>query len=192
MFADGGGPLTGRLRLEVPSALAQPAFIGRLFEFATNFPGIEIVLGVSDRNVDLLAEGVDCVVRIGDLKDSSLISPDWYGKDGNVRVALISGFLREPRNLSDLPRHRSVTFISGRSRRPLLWHFQENGQSITLHPDSGILVNAAHAYVSCGLAGFGLIQAPGSSLLASFPTGSAGGPCRLPPDAAPGFGTVPK
>ncbi len=64
----------GRLRVDIPVALARPFIIPRLPEFIERYSDIEIVLGVSDQPVDLLAEGVDCVVRLGELSVSSMVS----------------------------------------------------------------------------------------------------------------------
>jgi Transcriptional regulator len=48
--------------------------IPSLCEFHTRYPDIDLQLGLTDRPVDLLQEGVDCVVRVGALQDSSLVA----------------------------------------------------------------------------------------------------------------------
>ncbi|WP_163024501.1 LysR family transcriptional regulator, partial [Pseudomonas viridiflava] len=70
MFDRSGSTLRGRLRIDIPAAFSQRSFMGGLRKFTEAFPGIEIALGVTDRAVDLLAEGIDCALRIGDLPDS--------------------------------------------------------------------------------------------------------------------------
>ncbi|RZJ38216.1 MAG: LysR family transcriptional regulator, partial [Brevundimonas sp.] len=64
----------GRLRVDVGSTLANLVIIPALPEFRTRYPDIELVLGVNDRPVDLIEEGVDCVIRGGALADTALIA----------------------------------------------------------------------------------------------------------------------
>src|SRR5258708_34331369 len=64
----------GRLRIDVPSILANTILLPALSTFRSRYPEIEIVLGVSDRNVDLIGDGVDCVIRGNPLPLSSLIA----------------------------------------------------------------------------------------------------------------------
>ncbi|WP_405123807.1 LysR family transcriptional regulator [Pseudomonas sp. M20] len=162
MFDRSGVTLTGRLRVDIPSAFAQMKFINSLKEFTVSYPGINMILGVTDRAVDLIGEGVDCALRIGDLPDSSLIArpvamatmvtcaaPEYLNEHG------------EPKTLDDLASHRGVNFLSGQSNRTLPWHFSLKGQDRSFVPDAGITVTESNAYVQCGVSGFGIIQAPG-------------------------------
>lgn len=64
----------GRLRVDVGSTLANLVIIPALPGFQARYPDIELVLGVNDRPVDLIEEGVDCVIRGGALSDTSLIA----------------------------------------------------------------------------------------------------------------------
>jgi len=162
MFGSTGSVLRGKLRIDIPSAFAQTSFIDSLREFTRTYPDVDLVLGVTDRNVDMVAEGVDCVLRIGELKDSSLIAR----RIGSaVMIACAApAYLEEfgePVTLDQLAEHRTVNFLSGASRRPLAWHFQQDGGPVVLTPKEAILVNDSHAYVQCGIAGFGIVQVPG-------------------------------
>lgn len=162
MFGRSGGPLKGKLRIDIPSAFAQTGLMLNLREFALAFPDIELVLGVTDRAIDMVAEGVDCVLRIGDLKDSSMVA---RRIGAAVMVTCASPrYLAEvgqPETLEELADHRVVSFLSGSSKRPLPWHFLVDGKDKTISPRSAILVNDSHAYVECGVADFGIIQVPG-------------------------------
>ena len=162
MFDRSGATLTGRLRVDIPSAFAQMKFINSLKEFTVCYPNINMILGVTDRAVDLIGEGVDCALRIGDLPDSTLIArpvamatmvtcaaPDYLNEHG------------EPKTLGELASHRGVNFLSGQSNRTLPWHFSLKGQDRSFVPDAGITVTESNAYVQCGVSGFGIIQAPG-------------------------------
>lgn len=74
MFDRSGSTLRGRLRIDIPTAFSQRSFMESLRRFTEAFPEIELALGVTDRTVDLVAEGIDCVLRIGDLPDSSMVA----------------------------------------------------------------------------------------------------------------------
>lgn len=171
MFDRSGSTLRGRLRIDIPSAFSQYSFIESLRKFTQAFPEIELSLGVSDRTVDLVAEGIDCVVRIGDLPDSSMVARA-IGSATMVTCAS-ADYLQAcaaPETPQDLEAHRCVSFLSGQNNRPLPWHFSVDGQDRPHMPHGGITVNESNAYVQCGVAGFGIVQAPGitvATLLAS-------------------------
>lgn len=165
MFGRPGAAMRGRLRVDIPTAFAQPEFIASLKDFATLYPEIELALGVTDRTVDLVAEGVDCALRIGDLPNSSLIARR-IGQATMITCAAPS-YLRahgEPKVLGDLVEHQGVTFLSGQNNRPLPWHFLNGTSEHTYVSRRGITVNESNAYVECGVAGFGILQAPGITL----------------------------
>ena len=162
MFDRSGPTLGGRLRIDIPSAFAQVEFMDSLRGFTQRFPAIELVLGVTDRTVDLVGEGIDCALRIGELPDSTLIARP-IGMATMVTCAA-PRYLHEhgePNTLEELVAHRGVTFLSGQNNRTLPWHFAVDGQDRTYISQAGIAVTESNAYVQCGVAGFGILQAPG-------------------------------
>jgi LysR family transcriptional regulator for bpeEF and oprC len=172
MFDPSGATLQGRLRIDIPTAFAQRSFIESLKSFTEAFPDIELVVGVTDRAVDLVAEGIDCVLRIGDLPDSSMVARPI----GSVKMVTCAAphYLAEwgePQALGDLARHRGVNFLSGQSNRPLPWYFSEEGEDRPYPSRGAITVNESNAYVQCGVAGFGIIQAPGITVEAFLTSG---------------------
>ena len=76
----------GRLRIDVHSSLANFVLIPALGDFKARYPDIQLALGINDRPVNLIEEGVDCVIRAGELADSSLIAKTIY-KDRLVTCA---------------------------------------------------------------------------------------------------------
>ncbi|MBM7454681.1 LysR family transcriptional regulator for bpeEF and oprC [Oceanisphaera litoralis] len=165
MFRRSNATIRGKLRIDVPAAFAQPKLIENLREFTSLYPEIELALGVTDRTVDLVAEGVDCAIRIGELPDSSLVARR-IGEATMVTCAAPS-YIRdygEPKTLEDLHAHYGVRFLSGHNKRPLPWHFLDGSKDQTYVNRHGIIVNESNAYVECGVAGFGILQAPGITL----------------------------
>ncbi|MCF5233212.1 MULTISPECIES: LysR family transcriptional regulator [unclassified Pseudomonas] len=162
MFDRSGATLTGRLRVDIPTAFAQMEFIKSLKEFTVAYPGINMILGVTDRAVDLVGEGIDCALRIGDLPDSTLIARPIAM--ATMVTCAAPAYLREhgePKTLDGLASHRGVNFLSGQSNRTLPWQFSVKGQDRAYVSNAGITVTESNAYVQCGVSGFGIIQAPG-------------------------------
>ncbi len=165
MFDRSGASLRGRLRIDIPTAFSQHSFMRSLRLFTEAFREVELVVGVTDRTVDLVAEGVDCVLRIGDLPDSSMVARE-IGTATMVTCASahylnVHGIPLAPH---DLPGHQCVSFLSGQTNRTLPWHFSQNGQDRLHMPKGGITVNDSNAYVQCAVADFGIVQAPGISV----------------------------
>lgn len=173
MFDRRGSTLGGRLRIDIPTAFAQAQFMDSLKEFTTMFPAINLVLGVTDRTVDLVGEGIDCVLRIGELPDSTLVARP-VGMVTMVTCAA-QKYLDargEPKSLHDLEAHQGVNFLSGLNNRTLPWHFVVDGKDKTYISQAGISVTESNAYVQCGVAGFGIIQAPGIAVDQHLANGS--------------------
>ncbi len=74
MFQHDPASISGRLRVDMPVGFAKKMVIPHLPTFLQQYPGIELELSSSDRLVDVIREGFDCVVRVGALKDSGLIA----------------------------------------------------------------------------------------------------------------------
>ena len=74
MFQPASTGLTGRLRIDLPNRLARDLVIPRLPEFLAAHPLLEIGISTTDRRVDLVHEGFDCVLRVGELVDSDLVA----------------------------------------------------------------------------------------------------------------------
>lgn len=151
--------LVGKLRVEMPVSLAKLLIIPSLMDFQSLYPGIELTIGASDKPIDMLSEGVDCVVRMGELEDSSLIASS-IGYLPMVTCAAPSYIERygTPQSLADLGTHRAVNYFSGNNPRPIEWVFNVDRQVKAMRLESGIRVNDTEAFVASALAGFGLLQ----------------------------------
>ncbi len=64
----------GRLRVDMPAGIAHFIVMPHPPDFYRRYPDIYLMIGVSDRQVDLIQEGVDCVIRTGELNNSSLVA----------------------------------------------------------------------------------------------------------------------
>ena len=70
----GGAALRGRVRIDMSTGIARQLVLPRLPELLQHHPLLEVELSSTDRRVDLVREGFDCVVRVGQLADSGLIA----------------------------------------------------------------------------------------------------------------------
>jgi len=153
-------PPRGSLRIDAPLALTHTILVPSLSEFQTLFPQIEVVLTASDRLTDFVSEGIDCVIRIGELADSSFISR----RVGNVRMATCAApsYLEKygtPMTPDELIHHKAINFFSEHSREVMEWKFAMNGKVVSRRLGSNMLVNNSDVLLSCGLAGLGMLHA---------------------------------
>jgi DNA-binding transcriptional LysR family regulator len=132
----------------------------RIDQFRARYPGIELVVSSGDRLVDLVREGVDCVIRAGNPRDSSLVAR---------RLALMPQVLcaspeyltrlGTPRHPDELTAHQVVKFFSSGTVDASL-ELIIDGQARELTLEGWMSVNDAENYVICALRGCGLIQLP--------------------------------
>lgn len=151
----------GRLRIDVPSSVGRLLLIPNLRDFHARYPDIELVIGMGDRPVDLAREGVDCVIRGGELQDSSLVAR----RIGMVKFACCASpdYLERfgmPTTIDELQNHSAVGYLSSRTGRIFDWEFTVDEESVPVKMRSTVSVNDGEAYVACGLQGLGLIQPP--------------------------------
>ncbi|KDR26600.1 LysR family transcriptional regulator [Caballeronia grimmiae] len=156
-----GKSLRGKLRIDMPPSLGHLVLMPRLSDFRAQFPEVELMIGLGDRRVDLVAEGVDCALRVGALEDSTLVARQL----GRLTVATAASpkYLAAhgyPRTLSELNVHEAVHYFSGRTGRVHDFKFVESGVEKEVKMRSTTAINDADAYVACGIQGVGLIQAP--------------------------------
>src|SRR5690606_38055658 len=163
---------TGRLRLDLPVTLAKSVIIPALPDFQQRYPQIELAPGATDQPVDSFDDGIDCVVRLGELKDSSLVVRR-IGAIPMVTCASPQYLERHgfPKTLEDLEQHRAVNFFTGRERKLMHWAFRIENTTVTLKLRSGIVTNESEALLACGLAGFGLLQGVRPALQPYLDTG---------------------
>jgi DNA-binding transcriptional LysR family regulator len=153
--------LRGRVRIDLPNQLAREHVMPRLPAFLAAHPQLELLVSTSDRRVDLLREGFDCVLRVGNLTDSSLVAR----RLGSFQMVncVSPSYLRkfgEPKTLADLDRHFVVHYSQALGAEPPTFEYRD-GSVYRDHPmRSLVTVNGTDAYRAACLAGLGIVQAP--------------------------------
>lgn len=153
--------LSGRLRVDLPSRLARRQVAPALPRFLERHPGIQIDLGSSDRTVDLVHEGVDCALRVGEMAASSLVARP-LGVFRMINCASPSYLARHgaPHTPQDLAQHYAIHYAAPAAGRLAPWEWREQGQTHTQAMQTRVSANNAETYIACCLAGLGLIQIP--------------------------------
>jgi DNA-binding transcriptional LysR family regulator len=159
--AFGGAKPKGLLRVDVHGTLARHFVLPRLPAFLAQYPEIELFMGEGDRLVDLLREGIDCVLRVGDLADSDMVAR---------RVAMLEEItcaapayidrFGTPASVDALDGHRMVGFRSSATGGMLPLEFTVEGALRNVVLPATISVNGAESLVAAARLGLGLIQVP--------------------------------
>lgn len=151
----------GLLRIDAPGLLTRTFLLPELSAFLERYPRIDLQFGQTDRLVDLVREGIDCAIRVGELVDSGLVQRR-LGTLTEVTVATPAYLERygTPQTLDDLGGHRMIGFISSRTGEVMPLEFTtQQGLRTVLLPSR---VQANHSDTTAELVrlGFGLLQAP--------------------------------
>jgi len=165
MFQQAPQTLSGRLRVDTNSGVAR-RILAQLPQFLREHPHIQVELSCTDRRVDVVAEGFDCVVRVGTLTDSNLIVRPL----GRYRIANCASpaYLREhgtPQTLEDLAHHRLIHYVSTLGQRPPGFEYMDGSTCRYVSMQGVLTVNSIEAYESGCLAGLGIVQSPRAGVL---------------------------
>ena len=151
----------GLLRVNVQGTLAKHFVVPALPDFLTQFPDIELHIGEDDRLVDLVREGIDCVLRAGTLQDSSMVGRRVASMEQiTVASPVYLAQFGEPGTLEALEGHRAVNYIASSSGRTLPLEFIVDGEVIEMQLPSVVSVTGADLYTGAAVAGLGMVQVP--------------------------------
>jgi DNA-binding transcriptional LysR family regulator len=165
--------LRGRVRIDLPTRFARDQIIPRLPEFLSAHPNVELLVSTTDRHVDVVREGFDCVLRVGNLRDSGLVarrlgvlpmvncaSPDYLRRHGT------------PQGLADLAHHFLVDYSQTLSGTQPAFEYRDGKRFRELPMQSLVTVNGVDAYHAACLAGLGIIQVPRLGVQKSLASGA--------------------
>src|SRR5512140_441971 len=167
MFA--GGQLRGRVRVDLPHQLACDAVIPRLPELLAAHPQLEMFISTTDRRVEVVREGFDCVLSVGQLSASGLVAQR-LGQLSTVNCASPAYLRRHgtPRSLADLDRHLIVNYGAAAPT----FEYRDGAGYAERPMRAAVTVNSTDAYRATCLAGMGIIQAPRIGLRAVIEDGA--------------------
>lgn len=163
----------GLLRVDVQGKLARHFLLPRLPEFIELYPELRFHMSEGDRLVDLVREGIDCVLRVGNLADSAMIARRVATLD-EVTVASPAYLARYgvPSDPDDLDGHVCVGFLATPAGVILPFEFVQDGVVREVSLPSILSVTAAESLACAAKLGLGLIQAPRYGLEHDLASGS--------------------
>jgi LysR family transcriptional regulator for bpeEF and oprC len=155
----------GTVRVSLPALMAKSTIIAALPEFYAKYPDIRLEMSLTDKQVDIIESGVDCVIRVGAVGDVGLVAKR-IGCYSQITCAAPSYIAKygEPKTLDDLEHHVCVDYVVSKTGRVRSWEFLVGHDTRTIAMNSMLAVNDADSYVACGIAGLGLIQASSYTL----------------------------
>ncbi|AHY58740.1 LysR family transcriptional regulator [Stenotrophomonas rhizophila] len=153
----------GRLRVDAPAPLARLILAPALPGFHARYPEIQLHLGVSDRNVDLIDERVDAVIRGGEITTPSLVAR----RIGDLQAGLYAapaylaqaGTPVDPHDLESSP-HHIVGYLRARTDTVLPFALRRDDQQRDVHGRYLLAVDDGNAYLAAGVAGLGVLWLP--------------------------------
>ncbi|HEK1768787.1 TPA: LysR family transcriptional regulator [Pseudomonas putida] len=176
-------PPKGLLRVNLQGTLAKHFVMPALGGFLGQYPDITLHIGEDDRLVDLVREGVDCVLRAGLLQDSSLIgrqvasleqvtvaSPEYLAQHGT------------PATLDDLQQHFAVDYLSSATGRAVPLEFRVGREVVERLLPAKVSVTGVDLYTGAALSGLGIVQVPRYRIVHELAVGSLR---ELLPDCPP-------
>jgi len=150
----------GVLRVNAPVSFGVREIAPLLPQFERQHSSLKVELGLNDRFVDLIEEGWDVALRIGELADSSLIARRLA--PCRTVVCAAPGYLKAhgtPRKIADLAAHNCLGYTLSRLAGADRWHFGKSG-NVSVKVAGNLRANNGEALMTAAIAGQGLVYQP--------------------------------
>lgn len=149
----------GRLRVDVPVIFGRSLLIPALPKFQARYPQLQLEVQFNDRVIDLIAEEVDLVVRVGAVREPHLITRRVL----TTRLITCASpeYLREhgvPVQPEDLRGHKLIGYLGPDDRRPRKWVFRHGPERRQLALPVSVAFNSVEAQVMAAMRGAGIMQ----------------------------------
>jgi DNA-binding transcriptional LysR family regulator len=162
--ADAAGTRTfpsGMLRMDVPIYYGRRFVLPLLAALQREHPALTVEVRLQDGFADLVRDGIDLAVRIGTLRDSSLVAR----RIDAQRLVLVASpsYLRQhgtPTRLEDLSAHKAVAFRLPSSGRSRPWQFRQGRRAIEMSAAHTAQLSDTEALGAAARLGMGLCQVP--------------------------------
>lgn len=151
----------GQLRIDLPEMLGRDRIMPILLDTMARYPRLTLNVSFSNRRIDLVEEGIDLTVRLGELEDSTTLAFRPIGQQQTILCAAPDYLARAgtPDTLASLAAHEAV--IEVRNKRPLPWRLREAGNEWqSLRPSGRLMLNEASSVLQAALRGFGVALVP--------------------------------
>ena len=153
--------VAGTLRVDLPIVYGKQVVMPVLAELRRRHPKLQLDVRLQDGYADLVRDGIDVAVRVGELQDSTLVARRF---DRQAMVLCASPrYLADhgtPRTVDDLKAHAAVVFRLPTSGRNRPWQLRQRERVVELHPAAAARVNDGEGMVAAARLGMGLVQLP--------------------------------
>jgi len=158
LLPEGAGAPRGLLRIAAPNVFGRRHVAPVVTRFLAAHPNVQVELMLSDRNVDLIEEGIDAAVRIGPLANQSIVARR-LGEVGRVTVASPGYLARRgvPGVPADLAGHELIMSTSVRSVAE--WRYRAGAREHVVRYSPRLRVNDVEAVLAAACDGFGIARA---------------------------------
>jgi LysR family transcriptional regulator for bpeEF and oprC len=151
----------GRIRVDAPTLIARSVIIPALPRFFAEYPDLELALACNDRHFDLVAEGIDCALWIGEIGEATLVARRvgflYYATCAAPAYLAAHGRPAHPRELAQ---HRCINHFSPRTGETVEWVFSKDGERVHAVFPGHLALEDENSYVSAAEAGLGIAQMP--------------------------------
>ncbi|PCI28372.1 MAG: LysR family transcriptional regulator [SAR324 cluster bacterium] len=157
----------GKLKITAPVTYGEATIAPLLHDFMIQYPEILLRLHLTNQKVDIIEQGFDLAIRLGNLEDSSMIAKRLASRTQYVCAApsYLTNF-GVPHSLSELSQHNCLRGTLD------YWRFQEGGKEVTARVNGSIHCNSGHALTDAALKGIGIVQLPDSYLQGHIDSGA--------------------
>ena len=158
------GSPTGILRVTIPTGIGRGLIVSAIPAFLERYPGVRVVLSMTDYMVDLIAGGFDVGIRVGQLSDSSLKARK-IGESRRV-VCASPAYLEQsgtPRRPAELEDHNCITFRDHPGQN--VWKFRGKSGMSEVRVSGNFFARSADALTAAALAGLGIVLLPDWNLV---------------------------
>ncbi len=158
-LGDLGAHPRGTLRINAPMSFGVTHLAPAVAAYQVSHPAVHVEMQMSDRVVDVVAEGFDLAVRIGKLEESALVARQLA--PCRLVVCASPGYLDrhgEPATPAELEQHNCLVYSYYSTRGD--WSFERNGERHTVHIDGSFVANNGDAVTQAAIAHMGIILQP--------------------------------
>jgi LysR family transcriptional regulator, regulator for bpeEF and oprC len=151
----------GRVRVDVPTLIARSVIVPQLPQFFAQYPDIELALACNERHFDLVAEGIDCALWIGEIGDPGLVA--WRAGFLYFATCAAPAYIAAhgaPAHPRELTRHRCINHFSPRTGETVEWMFSKGAQRVQAVFPGHLALEDENSYVAAAEAGLGIAQMP--------------------------------
>ena len=151
----------GTLRIDMPVYYGKRFVMPLLAKLQERYPALSLDLRLSDRHVDLIRDGIDIAIRIGQLRDSTLVAKRIDQQ--SLVLCASAAYLAQrgtPRQIEELYGHSVIVFRLPSTGRDRPWQFRQRGTAVDLSPQPNVRIGDTEALLDALRLGMGLCQVP--------------------------------